>query len=84
MTASGDLRAAAAANINRLTLPVSEIVYRGSNRLVYFTAPQTGGGTLMAELPAHGGAAPATGDLLSLSWPVEDTLVFATTPGAAA
>ena len=66
-----------AAGQNRVTLPVSDIVYRGANRLVYFKAPDGAPGSLVAELPAHLGAAPATGDRLALSWPVADTLVFA-------
>ncbi len=84
MSASDDLRTAPVSRVNRITLPVSEIVYRGSNRLVYFTAPHPGSESLMAELPTHGGAAPSAGDLLSLSWLVADTLVFATAEGAAA
>ncbi|MCW5238514.1 ABC transporter ATP-binding protein [Verminephrobacter eiseniae] len=77
MTARPEAAALHGASDNRLTLPVSEIVYRGANRLVYFGAPECAPGSLMAELPAHLGAAPAHGDLLLLSWPVADTLVFA-------
>src|SRR6218665_3077270 len=77
MTARPEATALHGASDNRLTLPVSEIVYRGATRLVYFGAPECAPGSLMAELPAHLGAAPAHGDLLSLSWPVADTLVFA-------
>lgn len=76
MSASRKDQATPSPGTNCLTLPVSEIVYRGSNRLVYFEAPNTAIGSLMAELPAHLGAAPVAGDKLSLSWPVQDTLVF--------
>src|SRR6218665_2736373 len=76
MTARPEATALHGASDNRLTLPVSEIVYRGATRLVYFGAPECAPGSLMAELPAHLGAAPAHGDLLSLSWPVADTLLF--------
>ena len=69
----------AAANdaVNRLALRVGETVYRGSNRLVYFATPSNPGiGPLMAELPAHVGAAPRVGETMTLSWSVRDTLVF--------
>ncbi|CAN5743141.1 ABC transporter ATP-binding protein [soil metagenome] len=64
------------ANANRLDLPVSEIVYRGANRLVYFKPTQAGAAPLMAEQPAHAEAAPATGEVLTLSWQTSDTLVY--------
>ena len=65
------------APLNRIAARVGETVYRGSNRLVYFdSAPTPGIGPLMAELPAHAGAAPRNGDTMTLSWSVRDTLVF--------
>jgi putative spermidine/putrescine transport system ATP-binding protein len=69
--------AASTPGMNRLTLPVSDVVYRGSNRLVYFGSKQHGVDPLMAELPSHSGTAPLPGDSLNLSWPVGETLLFA-------
>jgi len=66
----------AAAGMNRLSLVVSQTVYRGANRLVYFSAPG-GGATLLAEFPAHDDLAPRPGETLSVQWPVADTLLFA-------
>ena len=79
MIATSPVPDAPAANdsVNRIALRVGETVYRGSNRLVYFDAPAKPGiGPLMAELPAHAGAAPRNGETMTLSWPVRDTLVF--------
>ena len=66
----------AAAGMNRLSLVVSQTVYRGANLLVYFSAPG-GGATLLAEFPAHDDLAPRPGETLSVQWPVADTLLFA-------
>ncbi|WPB55306.1 ABC transporter ATP-binding protein [Xylophilus sp. GOD-11R] len=61
---------------NTVWLPVTQTVYRGANRLVYFELP---GSTapLLAEMPTHAGAAPQVGQRLALRWAARDTLVFA-------
>ncbi|MES2531690.1 MAG: ABC transporter ATP-binding protein [Pseudomonadota bacterium] len=70
--------AVSAPGVNQMRLTVSDVVYRGTNRLVYFDVPDVGesGGIVLAETPAHAAAAPAPGDALTLSWAVGDTLVF--------
>jgi putative spermidine/putrescine transport system ATP-binding protein len=69
----------ATVGMNSISLPVGETVYRGANRLVYFESPTPAdatAGPMMAELPAHAGAAPQAGQHMALSWAVQDTLVF--------
>ena len=62
--------------INQLHLEVSQSIYRGSNRLVYFKTNGPGMSPLLAEIAAHDGFAPREGEVLCVSWPVTDTLVF--------
>lgn len=70
--------------INRLSLEVSQTIYRGSNRLVYFKTNVPGVSPLLAEIPAHQDFAPCEGEVLCVSWPVIDTLVFSSLPSAQA
>ncbi|MES1162822.1 MAG: ABC transporter ATP-binding protein, partial [Rhizobacter sp.] len=71
-----------AGSMNRLALTVGETVYLGSRRLLYFPSAQAGSAPAMAEMPAHLGAAPASGERLALSWPIAATLVYPATASA--
>jgi putative spermidine/putrescine transport system ATP-binding protein len=72
---------------NQLSLSVTETVYLGARRLVYFqsTAADSDDSEatqIMAELPAQSMAAPQAGEQLVLSWAVDDTLLFPAAPQA--
>jgi putative spermidine/putrescine transport system ATP-binding protein len=63
--------------VNHLRMPVAEIVYLGSRRLVYCCDPAAGDAVrLIAELPASSPLKPRPGEVLDLHWPVASTLAF--------
>lgn len=61
---------------NCLDLVVSETIYRGSNRLVYFDVQKGADSIMMAELPTHSGRTPVSGERIVVQWPMADTFVF--------
>ncbi|GAB4061588.1 ABC transporter ATP-binding protein [Uliginosibacterium sediminicola] len=77
----------ATASDNQLSLPLSDTVYLGARRLLYFHSAAAHGEDIealqiIAELPAQDQAAPHIGERLQLSWSVADTLLFPATPQA--